>query len=243
MHNFSYLAVIRILSNDSLNQMFMSNKISKTALRKIFDYLVVIASVVLMVAISIEILDGNAREFAPWYVQVQLVICLLFVADFFVTMMAESDRWRYFWSHLIILIISLPYLSLPYENLLNVEREGVMLIALMPILRAFVAIYILLRWIMRRELARRLLYAYILSVASFTYISALLFYDCEGHTNPAVNNFGDALWWASMALTTTELTVIPVTVTAKVLAVALPMAGMMMLPIATNFLMSMHRRD
>ncbi len=221
----------------------MAIRITKERLKKVFDYLVVLASVLLMVAISIEILDGDTRTFAPWYVHVQLSICMLFVADFFVSMAAERNKWRYFWSHLIILIISLPYLSLPYYNVVYLEREGLMLVALMPILRSFVAIYILLRWLMRGQIALRLLYAYILVVASFTYISALLFYDSELRLNPDVGDFGDAIWWASMALTTTELTIVPVTVTAKVLAVALPLAGMMMLPIATNFLMSMRRRN
>ncbi|MFI3258464.1 MAG: two pore domain potassium channel family protein [Rikenellaceae bacterium] len=205
---------------------------------KLFDYIVVGASLVLMVAISVEILDGDPHTFAPWYIGLQFGICSIFITDFFISMALSANKWRYFVSHFIILVISLPYLSLPF---ISVEREGLMLIALMPILRAFVAMYILLRWLIRGEAARRILYAYILSVSSFTYVSALLFYDCEGKINPNVDGFGDAMWWAAMALTTTELTIVPYTVTAKVLSVALPLAGMMMLPIATNFLLSLRR--
>ncbi|MFI3305913.1 MAG: ion channel [Rikenellaceae bacterium] len=220
----------------------MNLRFEEIKLRNFFDYLVVAACVVLMVAISIEILDGDSKSFAPWYVTLQFWICLIFILDFALSMAAERRRWRYLWSHIIILLLSLPYLSLPVERVVSLEREGFMLIALIPILRAFVAVYILLRWIMRGEIARRLLYAYILSVVSFTYISALLFYDCEISQNPALGDFGDAIWWAAMALSTTELTIVPVTTTAKVLAVALPMTGMMMLPIATNFLLSMRKR-
>lgn len=216
--------------------------LQKYNLLKFFDYLVVVSSVVLMIAISVEILDGDTRHFSRWYINLQMVICLIFVADFFISMSTAINKKRYFWSHLLILIISLPYLSLPYERLLNVEQDGVMFIALMPILRTFVAIYILLRWIIRGESARRLLYAYLLSVISLTYISALLFYDCELVLNDDIHNFGDALWWAAMALTTTELTITPITVTAKVLAVILPLSGMLMLPVATNFLFSMRRK-
>ncbi len=219
----------------------MVNIIERIRLRKIFDYLVVVASIVLMVSISIEILHEEHHQFSNWYINLQLVICLLFVADFFVTMSTEASAWRYFWSHLIILIISLPYLSLPIDSLFSVEREGMILIALMPILRVFVAVYIILKWIIRGKTALRLLYAYIISVVSFTYISALIFYYSEGESNELVHNFGDALWWASMALSTTELTIIPTTITTKILSVALPISGMMMLPIATNFLMSIGR--
>ncbi len=219
----------------------MVSIIERIRLRKIFDYLVVIASIVFMVSISIEILKGESREFAPWYVNTQFVVCMLFIADFFVTMSTETHRWRYFWSHLIILIISLPYLSFPFDRIFSVEREGLILVAMMPSLRTFVAVYILLRWLMRGRTALRLLYAYILSVVSFTYVSALLFYDSEVRTNELVTNFGDALWWAAMSLSTTELTIVPTTVTSKVLSVALPISGMLMFPIATNFLMSLGR--
>ncbi len=211
--------------------------------RKFFDYLVVVSSVILMIAISIEILDGNEKHFTPWYIHLQFIICMIFIADFFIAMAAERKKWRYFWTHLVVLIISLPYLSLQQIGAKVLHREDLLLIALMPILRAFVAIYILLRWLIRGNSAQRILYAYVLSVSSFTYISALLFYDCEMQINPNINSFGDAMWWASMALTTTELTFIPMTTTARVLSVALPLAGMLMLPVATNFLFSIRRRD
>ncbi|MFI3288672.1 MAG: ion channel [Rikenellaceae bacterium] len=158
-------------------------------------------------------------------------------------MATEKDKLRYFCSHILILIISLPYLCITNIQHLSFDVEGMVLIALMPILRAFVAIYILLRWLIRGEIALRVLYAYVLSVVSFTYISALLFYECELSSNPDLVNFGDALWWASMGLTTTELTITPTTVTGRILAVALPLAGMLMLPVATNYLFSMRKRD
>ncbi|MFI3247963.1 MAG: ion channel [Rikenellaceae bacterium] len=198
-------------------------------------------SFVLIVALSIEVIYTEHNKFSQWFVNLQLAICILFIIDFFVTMAAAKDRMGYFWSHLAILIISLPYLCMTNIHQLSFDVEGVVLIALMPILRAFVAIYIMLRWLIRGALALRLLYAYVLSVVSFTYISALLFYECELNTNPDLVNFADALWWASMGLTTTELTIYPITATGKILAVALPLAGMLMLPVATNFLFSIRK--
>ncbi len=212
-------------------------------LRRSFDYLVVVASLVLIVAISVEILGGrSALHLDEWYVRLQFVICAIFILDLFVSISGARDRRRYFWSHLPVLIISIPYLSLPYDSLFDIDHEGRLLIALIPVLRSFVAIYILLRWLIRGESALRLLYAYILSLLSLTYISALIFYECELPLNGELERFGDAIWWAAMALTTTELTITPVTTFAKILAVILPLSGMMMLPIATNYLFSMRRR-
>lgn len=215
----------------------------RARLRYIFDYIVVAASVLLMAAITVEILNGGGdHRVSAWYVHLQLVICVIFIADFFVSMAAEKCKMSYFWSHLPILVISLPYLSMPYERLFGVSSEGALLVALIPILRGFVAIYILLRWVIRGENALRLLYAYLLTLLSFTYISALIFYECELLQNPALMTFGDAIWWAAMGLTTTELTITPLTVTGKILAVLLPLSGMLFLPIATNYLLSLRSR-
>ncbi len=212
-------------------------------LRCLFDYLVVLASLVLLIAISVEILcDDSGVYISPWYVRLQLAICVIFVTDFFVDLFSASSRWRYFWTHLPILIISLPYLSMPYKYVIGSGTEGMLLIALIPILRGFVATYILLRWVIRGESALRLLYAYILTLLLFTYISGLIFYVCEIPSNDELRTFGDAIWWAAMGLTTTELTIVPTTVTAKVLAVILPMSGMMLLPIATNYLFSLRNK-
>ncbi len=216
---------------------------NKRYILQLFDYVVLFASLILIIALSFEIIYTTHNEFSPWFVNLQLVICIIFIADFFVTMATEKERARYFCSHFIILMISLPYLSITNVHQVSLDSEGMVLIALTPILRAFVAIYILLRWLIRGEIALRLLYAYVLSVVSFTYISALLFYECELTANPDLVDFGDALWWASMGLTTTELTIVPMTVTGRVLAVALPLAGMLMLPVATNYLFSMRKRD
>lgn len=216
---------------------------NKQSILKLFDYMLLVASLLLIIALSIEVIYTSHNDFSEWFINLQLVICLFFIADYFVTMAAERRKMRYFWSHLPILIISLPYLCLTHAHPVSIASEGMVIIALMPILRAFVAIYIMLRWLIKGENALRLLYAYVLSVASFTYISALLFYECELTTNPDLVNFGDAMWWAAMGLTTTDLTITPLTATGKVLAVALPLAGMLMLPVATNYLFSIRKGD
>ncbi len=221
----------------------MSTTANIRAAQQIFDYIVLAASLVLIIALSYEVIYTDHKIFSRWFVNLQLAICIIFILDFFIAMANQLDKHKYFWRHSIILIISLPYLSITNLHHLTLDQEGMVLIALMPILRAFVAIYILLRWLIRGETALKLLYAYLLSVGSFTYISALLFYECELSTNPDLVNFGDALWWSSMGLTTTELTIVPITTTGRVLAVALPLAGMLMLPVATNFLFSIRKRD
>ncbi len=70
-----------------------------------------------------------------------------------------------------------------------------MFFGLIPLLRAFLALVIVVGWLVSRNV-QRLLAAYIITVVVFTYISALIFYDYEALVNPDLHGFGNALWWA-----------------------------------------------
>ena len=78
--------------------------------------------------------------------------------------------------------------------------------------------------------------AYVVTVVMFTYISALLFYDCEIGVNSSLKSFGDALWWAGMNVTTVGAEIFPVTTTGKIICVILPVVGMMFFPIFTVYI-------
>ncbi len=213
-----------------------------TIAKRILDPIVVVASITLLVALSIEIIGTPKSEFSTWYINLQGAICIIFLVDFFMIMYLERSPWRYIIIHLPILIISLPYLwvlpSVPH----SLHHEWTTLLALMPQLRAFLALYIVLRWIVKKPTVRRLFYAYILTVATLTYIAALLFYNSETEANEHLSTFGDAMWWAAMGLTTVGATITPITLTGKILAVVMPLMGMMMLPIATSYLINIYKR-
>ena len=54
-----------------------------------------------------------------------------------------------------------------------------------------------------------------------------------------VNDYGSALWWAFMDVTTVGSNIYAVTVTGKVLSVVLAALGMMMFPIFTVYVTSL----
>ncbi len=210
--------------------------------KKILDPIVVVASITLLVALSIEIIGESKSQFSNWYINLQCVICSIFLIDFFLIMVLERQPWRYLFSHIPILIISFPYLSILPENGNYLDSEWTTLIGMMPQLRAFLALYIVLRWIIRKPTVRRVFYAYILTVATLTYIAALLFYNSEISANEKLTSFGDALWWAAMGLTTVGASIVPITTTGKILSVVMPLLGMMMLPISTSYLINIYKQ-
>ena len=100
----------------------------------------------------------------------------------------------------------------------------------------FLAFYLVIRWL-AGDRVRKLLAAYVLTVALFTYLSALVFYDYEAGVNPGVHGFGDAVWWAWMNVTTVGAEIFPVTSVGRVFSVLLPSLGMLFFPIFTTYVL------
>lgn len=57
--------------------------------------------------------------------------------------------------------------------------------------------------------------------------------------NPLVTNYGDALWWAFMDVTTVGSNIVAMTPTGRALSVLLAALGMMMFPIFTVYVTSL----
>ena len=70
------------------------------------------------------------------------------------------------------------------------------------------------------------------------YFSSLIFYVLELGVNTGVHNYGDALWWAFMDVTTVGSNIEAVTTTGRILSVVLAALGMMMFPIFTVYVTS-----
>ena len=74
---------------------------------------------------------------------------------------------------------------------------------------------------------------------------AILQMNLLGHSFFVFRNtdFGDAIWWASMNLTTVGANIFAVTAIGKILTVLLPTLGMMMFPIFTVYVTQIYTRN
>ena len=174
---------------------------TRTEIRNCLSILKVIAGVVLLAAISWEIIAGDHMHFSRNYLIIQLVVCILFLCDFFVRWAASERKGRFFARNFLVLLISIPYLNIIDWSGAELPRYWAMLIGIMPLMRAFLAFYIVVQWLVDNKV-RKLFFAYIFTVVVFTYISALVFYDYEILVNSKLHGFGNALWWAWMNVTT-----------------------------------------
>lgn len=215
--------------------MALSNE-SRSEVRDVMNILKVIAGLVLMVAISWEIIGGDHLHFSQTYLTVQLIVCIVFLCDFFIRWAAAVHKTRFFFTNLWFLLISIPYLNILAWTDTHLPHYWAMLIGLMPLVRAFLAMVIVVRWLVDTKI-RQLFFAYIFTVLVFTYLSALVFYDYEVLVNDKLHGFGNALWWAWMNVTTVGAEIFAVTAIGKVITVLLPSLGMMFFPIFTTYVL------
>lgn len=213
-----------------------------STLLRIFSLLTLFASILLLASLSLEVLYSRAfAEFSEMYTWAMLVVCVIFLADFLLMMLASSDRWRFLARNFVMLLVSIPYHFI--IGLLGVVPGHLttMILSAIVMLRAVMALYITLRWLIERR-AARLLWVYIATVAMCTYFASLLFYEYESPVNSSVKDFGDALWWAAMNLTTVGAEIFPVTAIGKVICVLLPILGTAMFPVLTVYITSLYNR-
>lgn len=209
---------------------------SRAEIRNCLSILKVIAGVVLLTAVSWEIIGGDNQHFSRTYLTIQLVVCILFLCDFFVRWAAAKCKSRFLARNILFFLISIPYLNIIDWSGAELPRYWAMLIGIMPLMRAFLAFYVVVQWLVDNKV-RKLFFAYIFTVVVFTYISALVFYDYEILVNDKLHGFGNALWWAWMNVTTVGAAIFPVTTIGKIFCVMLPSLGMMFFPIFTTYVL------
>ncbi len=206
---------------------------------KALEILKVIAGIVLLFAISWEIITGDHINFSQTYLIIQFIVCLIFLCDFFIRWGLAERHNRFFWKHLPYLLISIPWLNILDWSGVVLTHDWGILVGLIPMLRAFLAMVIVVEW-MVSEKGRmdRIFWAYIFTVVVFTYLSALVFFEYEAGINTKLVGFGNALWWAWMNVTTVGAEIFAVTAIGKIVTVLLPSLGMMFFPIFTTYILN-----
>lgn len=198
-----------------------------------------LAGVVLIIGISVEVLTGNHHTYSSWYLWLQFAVCIIFIIDFAHALIVGGSSYRHIIPNLIFLLISIPYLNILHWADLTPHRAFAVTLSALPLIRAVIAMGVVVMWLIESRVSR-IFGAYIFTVAGFTYLAALIFYDYEIGRNAHLNNFGNALWWAWMNVTTVGAAIFPVTAIGKILAVLLPSLGMMFFPIFTIYVTNLY---
>lgn len=202
---------------------------------------VLILSLALIVWISYDTFKGIPFLSNHSYMQFQLWVCVVFLCDFFIELLIAPDKKQYLKSRWFFFFISIPYLNL--INLYNIviPQDVIYYLRFVPLVRGAYSMAMVIGYISANR-AVSLMAQYLAILAASTYILAMIFYYQELGVNPDVHSFWDALYWATMNMTTVGCYFAAVTTPGKVISVILPILGMLMLPLFTVYITDMVRK-
>lgn len=201
-----------------------------------------VASIVLLGAMSIEVTQGDRSHFSDWYRTLHFGVCSIFFAAAIVRLSIAEYRRQHWFRDLVFALVCIPYINIMEWVGWTPPREVVRMVAFAPILISLLATTIIIEWLIEGR-TKRLMAAYVLTVLLFTYISALIFYDYEIGVNSSLHSFGDALWWAWLNVTTVGAPIVATTTIGKIVGVVLPVVGMMFFPIFTVYVSDYYNRS
>jgi hypothetical protein len=141
-------------------------------------------------------------------------------------------------THLIFLIVSIPYLNIINYYGIEFSPEITYFLRFIPLARSGYALAIVVGWLSSNK-ASGLFVSYLTMLLATVYFSSLIFFVIEHKVNPQVVAYDDALWWAFMDVTTVGSNIYAVTPTGRILSVLLAALGMMMFPIFTVYVTSL----
>lgn len=222
---------ISTINNQSISKENKSRKRFLTFLH----ILVLIGSLVLIIFISYDCFRNISFLASPTYMKVQLYICLLFIADVIIEFFMSEKKWKYFYTHLFFLIVSIPYLNIIHYLDITLSPEMEYLVRFIPMIRAAYVLTIVLG-ILSTDKISSLFTAYLGLLIATVYFASLMFFIEEHYVNPGVTTYWSALWWSFMDVTTVGCNINAITPTGKVLAVILAAEGLIMFPIFTVYI-------
>lgn len=196
---------------------------------------VIILSILLIVWISIDTFESKNLLQDSGYIHFQFWLCIFFVVDFIVGMVFATDKMRYFRRHLVFLLLSIPYVDI--INILDIQlsHDATYFVRFIPLARGALAMSIVLGYLSSNPVSSLFL-SYLSIILMVTYFCSLIFYQRECGLNPEVDTYWTALWWSAMNMTTVGCNISPVTVAGKIIAVILPLCGMIIFPLFTVYL-------
>lgn len=197
--------------------------------------LVLVLSVLLIVYISYDTFTAGDFLTNRRYMTFQFWVCMVFIADFFIELVIAPAKWRYVGHRFFFLLISIPYINIVSWLGISLSPDALYFIRFIPLLRGALALSIVFGYFSHNAVTG-LFMSYIVILLMIVYFCSLIFFRCEQDVNPEVDTYWTALWWSGMNMSTVGCYINPMTVAGRIIAVVLPIAGMVIFPLFTVYL-------
>lgn len=197
--------------------------------------IVLALSVLLIVWLSVDTFKNINFLENHSYMQFQFWVCMFFILDFFVGLWYAEDKGRYFRRRFVFLLLSIPYLNIVNQMDIHLSPDALYFVRFIPLARGALALSIVIGYLSSNAVTS-LFMSYIVIMILVGYFCSLIFFQREHGVNPEVNTYWTALWWAAMNMVTVGCNIQPVTVAGKIVAIILPICGMIIFPLFTVYL-------
>lgn len=201
----------------------------------LMNTVVLVLSVLLIVWISIDTFKNINFLENHRYMTFQFWVCVIFIIDFFVELWNSENKWRFFRRRIVFLLLSVPYLNIVNLMDIHLNYDALYFVRFIPLARGALALSIVISYLSSNAVTS-LFMSYLSIMILVGYFCSLIFYQREHGVNPEVNTYWTALWWSAMNMSTVGCNISPVTVSGKIVAVVLPVSGMVIFPLFTVYL-------
>ncbi|MCM1293431.1 MAG: potassium channel family protein [Bacteroides sp.] len=202
---------------------------------RFLNFAVFVLSAILIVWISIDTFKKIDYLDRSPYMKFQLWVCIVFIFDFFAGLVFAPKKWHYIKHRWFFLLVSIPYISIINYIGIHPGPDALYFLRFVPLARAALAMSIVVGYLSQNAVTS-LCISYLTIIIFITYFCSLIFFQREAGVNTGVKDYWDALWWSAMNMTTVGCNISPVTPTGKIIAVILPICGMIMFPLFTVYL-------
>lgn len=204
---------------------------------RVINFVVLILAVLLIVYISYDTFTGTDFLTSGGYMTFQFWVCVAFMATFFIELKLATDKRAYLRSRWVFLILSIPFLNILNLTDIHVSTHAIYFLRFIPLARGGLAIAIIINYFTHNRITG--VFATYTAILLLTvYFCSLIILEAEHTVNPQIPDFGEALWFAFMVVTTIGCDIAPVTVIGKVLQFVLAAMGMIMFPLFTVYITS-----
>ena len=147
----------------------------KRILRTSLYVLVLLLSLALIVYISIDTFTNVNFLENRNYMRFQLLVCVVFMIDFFVELALADDKWKYVRRHWFFFLLSIPYLNIIEIFNISFLASGAIFYKIHPSLaRGALALSIVIGYMTTNRISS-LLMSYIVILLSVIYFASLIF--------------------------------------------------------------------
>lgn len=199
------------------------------------NFIVLVLSVLLIVWLSVDTFKKIDFLENHSYMEFQFWVCMFFILDFFVGLWYAEEKGKYFRRRIVFLFLSIPYLNIVNQMNINLSPDALYFVRFIPLARGALALSIVIGYLSSNAITS-LFMSYLVIMLLVAYFCSLIFFQREHGVNPQVQSYWTALWWSAMNLSTVGCDISPMTVPGKIVAVILPITGMIIFPLFTVYL-------